>query len=269
LFFLWFVRNGKLSMAESLRESTYRLIRTRALSGRLKPGSRVSEVALAKELGISRGPIREAMGHLVQEGLLIHIPQQGAFVRKPSRAELEDLYQVRRWIESGAASEAARHIGPVEIAKLESAIAEGRAAALARREAGDGKNEDGLLFRCTRADVTFHMTLIQVSGNRLAMKLISDQHILSTVWASLPAVSASLAVLAGSYRDHARILRRVRSGDAEGAAQAMAMHIRRGMELALWWFDLSQRQQAAGQEPFERWPESVVAFTRQQEDEHE
>ena len=246
-------------MAQSLKENVYRAIQERALGGKLLPGSRVSEVLLAKEFGISRTPVREAISQLVHEGLVEQIPNEGTFMKKPTRTELEDLYQLRQWVESGAVAEAARLIGPKQIAQLEAACAEGLAIGRDIRLARQGaRRTDVIMDRCVKADLAFHMTLIQVSGNLLAMKTVGENHILSRVWASTPDFSPDLHVQALVYRDHARILRYVKQGDAEGAARAMTIHIQRGREQALRWFDLSQRRQAAGLGPYTFWPDYVL-----------
>ncbi len=252
-------------MAVTIKENVYGVIRGRALSGHLTPGSRISEVSLARELGVSRTPVREAIGQLIHEGLIEQVPNEGTFMKEPNRTELEDLYQMRQWVESGAAAEAAERIGPEQIAQLEATCAESLSIARDVREAGEGRKTDAILDRCVKADLAFHMTLIQVSGNRLAMKTVSENHILSRVWTAMPDFTPNLHVQAWVYRDHARILRFVRRGDAEGAARAMTMHIRRGRKQALRWFDLSQRRQAVGLGPYTFWPDSVLETARRLE----
>ena len=256
-------------MAITITEDTYRAIRERALAGRLRPGSRLSEVALSKELGVSRTPIREAISRLVNEGLVEQIPNEGTFIKKPDRAGLEDLYQMREWVEGGALAEAVRFIESAQITVLEKACDESRSIARAVREAGEGNKAYVILQRCVNADLAFHKTLIQASGNRLAMNTVGKNHVLSRIWASMPTVSPDLHVQSWVYRDHARILRFVRLGDARRASEAMVMHIRRGCGQALRWFDLSQRREAAGLEPYTFWPELVLDTVRRFENGHE
>ena len=249
-------------MAVTIKENVYGVIRGRALRGHLAPGSRISEVALARELGVSRTPVREAIGQLIHEGLIEQVPNEGTFMKKATRTELEDLYQMRQWVESGVAAEAAAYVGSEQIAQLEAACAESRAIARDARQAGEGRKTDAIMDRCVKADLAFHMTLIQVSGNRLAMKTVGENHILSRVWAAMPDFTPNLHVEAWVYRDHARILRFVRRGDADGAARAMTMHLRRGRKQALRWFDLSRRRQAVGLGPYIFWPDSVLEIAR-------
>ena len=84
---------------DTLAKDAYRVIRHRLAVGKLAPGARVSELALSKEFGISRGPVREVIGRLASEGLIDRMPNVGAFVKKLSHEELQDLYELRMWIE--------------------------------------------------------------------------------------------------------------------------------------------------------------------------
>ena len=75
-------------------------LREDILAGRLEPGAELSEVALAREFGTSRGPLREALGRLAAEGLVTVTPRRGAVVTQLSRQEFIDAYQVREALET-------------------------------------------------------------------------------------------------------------------------------------------------------------------------
>ena len=249
----------------TIKENAYEVMRDRALKGLFAPGSRISEVSLSKELGVSRTPVREAISQLIHEGLFEQVPNEGTFMKKPNRIELEDLYQMREWVESGVAAEAAKNISPEQVPLLEAACAESLSIARNIRKAGKGRNAVAIIERCVKTDLAFHMTLIQISGNRLAMKTVGENHILSRVWATHPDSMPDLHVKAWVYRDHARILRFVRRGDSAGAARAMTMHIRRGREQTLQRFGLMQRRQAVGLGQCNFWPNSVLESALDQE----
>src|SRR5947209_16259053 len=72
------------------------------MGDRLPPGTELSEVALSRELGVSRGPLREAIGRLAAEGLVTVRPRRGAVVRSLSEEEFLELYQVREALEGMA-----------------------------------------------------------------------------------------------------------------------------------------------------------------------
>jgi DNA-binding GntR family transcriptional regulator len=83
----------------TLREQVLEHLREEILSSRLEPGAELNEVALSQELGVSRGPIREALGRLAAEGLVTIRPRRGALVRALSGDEFAEAYQVREALE--------------------------------------------------------------------------------------------------------------------------------------------------------------------------
>src|SRR5258706_12301388 len=88
------------------------------MADRLPPGTELSEVALSRELSVSRGPIREAMGRLAAEGLVTVRPRRGAEVRSITPEELIDSYQVREALEVLAVRLAVPRITEAELAGL-------------------------------------------------------------------------------------------------------------------------------------------------------
>src|SRR6516162_7205711 len=96
------VRNASAAATELIREAI--------LDGRLPPGQRLKEEELARELGISRTPVREALLILQAEGLVDAAPNRGAVVRSHAAADLEDLYQLRALLEGHATRRAAANI---------------------------------------------------------------------------------------------------------------------------------------------------------------
>ena len=93
-------------------------LREDILAGRLEPGTELSEVALAKDFGTSRGPLREALGRLASEGLVTITPRRGAVVAQLSREEFIDAYQVREALETLAVRLAVPLMSDAEIAHL-------------------------------------------------------------------------------------------------------------------------------------------------------
>lgn len=94
------------------------MIRSAIVEGRLEPGQRLKEEELARELGISRTPVREALLVLQAEGLIDSAPNRGASVRAYEAADLDDLYLLRALLESFAARLAATRITDDEVAEL-------------------------------------------------------------------------------------------------------------------------------------------------------
>ena len=221
-------------------------------------------MALSKEMGTSRGPVREAINRLVSEGLVEQVPNAKPLVHKPDRTDLEDLYQLRQWLEGEAAAEAARRIDEPHLAELERICNEMRAIAHEHRHSGRRFAEGDLLYRHATTDLSFHVTLIRASGNRRVMKVIADHHAMSQVWCFLQE-QHDLRSLARLYREHARIMRAVRRGDAEAARGHMQEHIDLGRQKALDRYDWRQRQLAASKQTESSWPASLGETLRRME----
>ena len=100
-------------MSSELSQRVYDHLCKKLLAGKLRGGDRLYEVAIAKETGVSRSPVREAMVRMRAEGLLDHVPKLGAFVQTPSAGELAQLFAKRQWLESGAAASLAQMPPPI------------------------------------------------------------------------------------------------------------------------------------------------------------
>src|SRR2546426_7268669 len=103
----------------TLWQRVYEHLREEILSEHLEPGAELLEVPLSEELGVSRGPIREAIGRLAAEGLVTVRPRRGAVVRSLSKDEFLELYQVREALEMMAVRLAVPRLGADDLAKLE------------------------------------------------------------------------------------------------------------------------------------------------------
>src|SRR5271169_1260355 len=105
-------------MLTNLKIHAYEHIRKRLLSGDLAPGASLSPALLAKEIGISHTPVREAISQLESEGLVERLPRLGARVRLIDRRELEELFELRETLEADAAAWAAERISEEQIVAL-------------------------------------------------------------------------------------------------------------------------------------------------------
>src|ERR1700754_719286 len=107
------------SAQRTLRGQAYDILKRQLLSGEMRPGERVNEVVMAARLGISRGPLREAIRNLEQEGLLTAAPHRGTYVRELNEEEAAELQEVRLALETAAACRLARRWTPEAKALLE------------------------------------------------------------------------------------------------------------------------------------------------------
>lgn len=187
-------------------------LREDILAGRLDPGTELSEVALAREFGTSRGPLREALGRLAAEGLVTITPRRGAVVTQLSRQEFLDAYQVREALETLAVRLAVPLMSDVEVAHLR------ELCELMGRAARD--DEVHVFFDINNS---FHDALVRGSRND---KLHEVHRML--VGQMVPYLPRSLELrgsLQQSVAEHAAILAAIEARDAERAAELLAEHI--------------------------------------------
>lgn len=100
------------------RAQSQNILREWILAGRFTSGERLNEVDLSREIGISRGPLREALQRLAAEGLVTIVSNRGAFVRRFETREILDLFELRIALEEMAAGLAAERITDAEAAEL-------------------------------------------------------------------------------------------------------------------------------------------------------
>jgi DNA-binding GntR family transcriptional regulator len=187
-------------------------LREDILAGRLEPGSELSEVALAREFGTSRGPLREALGRLASEGLVTITPRRGAVVTQLSRREFIDAYQVREALETLAVRLAVPLMSDAEVAHLRDLCE------LMDRAALD--DEVHVFFDTNNS---FHEALVRGSRNR---KLHEVHRML--VGQMVPYLPRSLELrgnLQQSVAEHRAIMAAIEERDADRAAELLAEHI--------------------------------------------
>jgi DNA-binding GntR family transcriptional regulator len=194
----------------SVADSAYEAIRDSILAGRHPPGQQLVEARLAAELGVSRGPVREALGRLTEEGLLVDILHRGTFVREFEPADLIDIYNVRIGLETVAVRlmiGAERSVRP-----LVSLIDDMRKAALA-----------GDLGRLSRLEFRFHETLCELSGNPLLKSVYRS--ISSQVQMVLSLDNASYADPQEIADEHVPLTEAIEAADEELAVERITQHI--------------------------------------------
>jgi DNA-binding GntR family transcriptional regulator len=188
-------------------------LREEIISGRLAPGTVLHEVALAGSLGVSRGPIRDALGRLAVEGLVTTTPRRGAVVRALSSEEFIDAYQVREALEMMAVRLAVPRLTADDLAEMERLIE----AMAARAEADDVQGFFEL-------NTEFHQRFFEVAGNRMLAELYRqlrgqiDRHRLRSL--------ELRGDLRRSIAEHRAILSAAETGDVQRTVQLASDHIR-------------------------------------------
>jgi DNA-binding GntR family transcriptional regulator len=195
------------------------------VAGRYPPDARIVETQLARELGVSQAPVREALRGLEALGLVEILPFRGARIRRPSIAELLEAYAVRFELEALGARLGVPRMTDADLADLE-ALGE----AMQRAAAAGDRHEVAV------ADAAFHARLLHLAGNAT----------LERVWRSLEPFSRTYITLVAPGADahwtadlHPRILAALRTRDAEQVVVALREHFdEAGTHLADGWLDL-------------------------------
>ena len=143
-----------------LRQSVYEALVELVVEGRLRPGQHLVETELARQLGVSRQPVREALHRLEAEGWVDLRPNQGAFVHVPTDEEVDQLLDVRELLEVETARLAAKAAAGGHVARLGLICHEGEAAV----EAGD-------TGRFVAVNTEFHAELARMAGNAVLAEL--------------------------------------------------------------------------------------------------
>ncbi len=226
-------------MTTTLSLTAYRHIQRKLLRARLQSGAKISEHSLARELGISRTPVREALRRLEAEGVLRRVASSGTFVAEPDRAHLIEAYEVRMALETFAVKRAALRLLPRQLHELQKFCDEMLAAIRSFRHSGAEQMEGVPLRRYLLADLAFHLLLLRAVGNRYALKIYSDVHIRSAIF-GYRSHQRDLHHLAHVWLQHARVARAVRLRHAAAAQRLLEKHMQASLDAALAAFDARQ-----------------------------
>ncbi|RQH05329.1 GntR family transcriptional regulator [Paraburkholderia dinghuensis] len=198
---------------QSLQDETYATLRRWLSLGRFVPGERLRIHALAEQLGVGEMPVRAALVRLAAESALVNLPNRGVLVPQLTRAQFDDVLNVRVMLEGEAASLATARLADDEIAQLDALCAQ-MADALA----------DNKPARYLDANEDFHLMLYRASGSPLLVELIE------TVWLQVGPISNLLfddSIFAASLNDaHDGLIRRLKRRDAEGVRRAIERDLR-------------------------------------------
>lgn len=185
-------------------------LRSKLLAGEFEPGTPMRESGLAPQLGVSRATMREALQHLVHEGLLTYHMHRGMVVTDLTPDDVADIYSVRLVIELAAIKSATD--AAADLSVLEQAIAR-HAAALG---AGD-------VAATVEADMDFHNALVATTASpRLES---SHRAALGQLRLALNLLDRSKGDLQAQVREHRQVLRHLKRGESDEAAQSLRAHL--------------------------------------------
>lgn len=193
------------TVAEAVTED----LRERIVSGALPVGTVLRQEELARELGVSRTPLREAITFLQAEGLVRNDTHKGAVVRKPTQAELEEAYLIRETLEGLAARLAAEQRRPQDVERVRSI--------LDKFSATDNPDE------WARLNTSFHMEIYALSGRRQLCDLIASIRNRTELFVRMLVTRPGRADAA--HQDHIRILDALEQGAPEALEAETRRHL--------------------------------------------
>jgi len=200
-------------MSNSLRYKAHQIIKDKIITFKLKPGDEIREGNIAKELGMGRTPVREALLMLEHEKLIECRPNLGYVVKKLTRKEAEDYYALREALELFSAPLIIERITPEAVTELEAILAESERCA--------EKNDIQGVAEC---NTEFHKLLYKATDSEAFVELIF-QLIDKIRWLLAMAV-ASRQGPGEALEDHSRIVGAIKKKDVEELKEEIRVHLR-------------------------------------------
>jgi len=190
--------------------AVYEQVRTAIQNGQLKIGERVTEVALASKLGVSRTPVRDAISKLETEGLLTNVPRRGLIVTSLSHQQIVELYTMREVLEGAAGRLTALGASETELLTLKNLV----------DSEAEFLNDTARLSEINRQ---FHNLMALAAHNRY---LLASLQQLSVTMSLLPSLLQEGGRAEAAHRQHLEIVEALLRRDAAAAEDAVRAHIR-------------------------------------------
>lgn len=205
----------KVILHKSLTEKVYEKIKNEILSGSLKSGERLVYENLGKVWGVSLTPWREALIKLKQEGLVEEISREGFYTKLFSTKEIEEIYDIREWLEGLAINLAIPRINKKEMKTL---------FHIYDKFEDSVKNKD--INGCILNDFQFHKCLIQFSKNKRLLSIMETCNIQAV---SILRTGPFYSEVVPSYlKEHYSILEAIKNKNTELAEKLLRSHIQNG-----------------------------------------
>jgi len=205
-------------------------LREQIIQGTFRPGEQINESILATQLRTSRGPVREALQRLCQEGILISRRNRGVFVLELATGDIKEIYAVRETVEL-AAADALLNESRTRVRDTCEAL-----KAVLRDMAKQVAVSDWQAL--ARLDMDFHSTLVAGAGNTRLIRIYNTLAAESRM--CILSLEVSYPRIDVLVQEHQNILDLLEEGDKEGLHKAIKRHMEKGVE------DLIATRQEAG-----------------------
>ncbi|CAI6023069.1 GntR family transcriptional regulator [Cohnella sp. JJ-181] len=201
-----------------LADELYALLKKRILSHEMSAGDKINIDKLARDLGVSNIPIREALSRLSSEGLVSVVPFKGMFVAAMNVKDIDEIFEIRSTLETLALRKAAARI-PKE--RLSLILAETTVA----QEGAEAHQEPA--SRMFKMNEGLHGTILAYAGNDNLQRMVVS--LIERIYRYLNLLNFTIA-LADEREEHVQILNALLADDADGAAAALERHLQRARQ---------------------------------------
>ncbi|MCF7936408.1 MAG: GntR family transcriptional regulator [Synergistales bacterium] len=202
-------------MGQSKKERAYEAIKAMILSRELSGAGELSESSLARELKMSRTPVREALQRLQMEGFLRVYPNRGIVVERISVDDIREIYDLRIALEEFVVREVASQVAPEDLKRLRSMVEE-QSGFLDPLDAGG----------FVRSDREFHEYLLTLYGNEMITSFM--RNLRERIYLANLSILQVPDNMSRFHQEHRRILQALEKGDGEAAAREMDVHLKGG-----------------------------------------
>ncbi len=191
-------------------------IRSAIISGRIKPGEKISEARLSREMNISRYPIREAFRYLEKEGLVNTIPYKGTFVVKFTIRDIEEIFKLRNAIEILAVEEIIKNINEDILNKLSKILDEMKKQ----------KSINGHVSK----DLEFHKTICELTNNKRLIKIWEDLECQLSLCIAMDKNVLIMPAKKENIEEHLLIFNSIKNIDINQAKKIYEKHLEKGLQ---------------------------------------
>lgn len=206
--------SGFIQRSNSLAESVYEAIFAQLMALKISPGGRISVDNMVRELNVSQTPIREALGRLEGEGLVVKTHLIGySAAPQITRRRFDELYELRLLLEPDGAAKAAAGMDEAKLASLQEA-----GGVMGRKEGADERIRYSTF---ARQDAVFHDRIMEFAGNELIRETLNHQHTHFHIFRLM----FHSRVTEEALDEHEALLAAFTAGDAKAAEKAMRRHL--------------------------------------------
>jgi len=200
---------------ENLNNQVYNLLKKKIVHFRFSPGLRINVEEIAREMGVSRTPVWEAIRRLEQEGLLKCVPKKGVFLREADKNTIRELYTVRSVLEKYAGRIAAKVRTEEQLKSLKENLIE-QEKVIVKKD----------LYKYSLLDLEFHLSIASMSANQTLKELLKNLIFKARAMRIEP-------ILFDLYFDHIKVFEAITSRKSRQAGEILFKHNRKVMREAI------------------------------------